>query len=267
MSDSRNALRLSGDDAADPVDDALVHGLLLALASRDRREAPPPLRRVGGRRLFPAVIAAAMFLAASMMVVLLGRPTQATAQTVMAMALEHSGRPGCRAYDIAIDPEGEGIGRRAIHGLVLLEGGAGGRMAARLQVGPLQRWIRFGVDAAGSWIDAPAGVRRGPDGAPLLSAFLGGLDDRVLRIDAVLARCSEGHDVLLVPSAGDGWMLRAVRRPGGTDSIVEAEFLIRRDDGAVVEARIDVESAGGYRAEVGLSLNENVVAAEQDLAP
>lgn len=267
MSESSDEMRLRGDDAADPVDDAIVHGLLVALAARERREAPPPLRQIGRRRLLPAVIAAALFVAASTMIVLLGRPASATAQTVMAMALAHSGSAGCRVYDVVIDPEGDGIGSGTIEGMVFLEGGARPRMAAELQVGPLLRRVRFGVDDAGSWFDTPAGVRRGPDGAPLLSALLGELDDRSLRMDAVLARCREGHDIMLLPSGNDGWTLSAVRRTGGTESIVEAEFLIRRHDGAVVEARLDVESVGGHRAEVHLALNEDVVATEQDLAP
>ncbi len=267
MSDSRHELRIMRDDDADPVGDAIVHGLLVALAARERREAPPPLRKFGGRRLAPAVIAAALVLAASTMIVLVARPASATAQTVMAMAVAHSGSPGCRVYEVVIDPEGDGIGRGAMEGLVYLEGGARPRMSAQLQIGPLLRRIRFGVDVDGSWINTPAGVRRGPDGAPLLNAFLSEFDDRTLRIDAVLSRCRDGHDIVLLPSGEDGWTLSAVRRAGGTESIVEAEFLIRRHDGAVVEARLDVESAGGYRAEVRLSLNEDVVAAEKDLAP
>lgn len=267
MSDFRHGLRISHADDADPVGDAIVHGLLVALAARERREAPPPLRKVGGRRLFPSVFAAALLLAASTVIVLLGRPAPATAQTVMAMAMAHSGSHGCRVYDVVIDPEGEGIGRGAMEGRVCLEGGPRPRMSAQLQIGPLLRRFRFGVDGDGSWIATPAGVQRGSDGAPLLNAILGEMDDRTLRIDAVLARCREGHDIVLLPSGDDGWTLNAVRRTGGTESIVEAEFLVRRHDGAVVEARLDVESAAGYRAEVRLSLNEDVAASEQDLAP
>ncbi len=267
MSDSNHEVRITGDDSADPVGDAIVHGLLVALEARERREAPSPRRKVGGRRLVPAAIAAALLLATAVTMVMLGRPASATAQTVIAMAVAHSGGPGCRVYDVVIDPEGDGIGRGSIEGRIFLEGGPGSRMAAQLRVGPLLRRVRFGVDDAGSWIDSPAGVRRGPDGTPLLRAILGGLDDRTLRMDAVLARCSEAHDIVLLPSGDDSWTLSAIRRAGRTESILDAEFLIRRHDGAVVEARLEVESPGGYRADVLLSLNDDVVATEQDLTP
>jgi hypothetical protein len=267
MSDLEIETRSGGSEPPDPVTDVVVHGLLAALAARERRTAPQPIARVVRRRFIHAVAAAALVLAAGLFAMLVGRTQTASAASVMSMAIAHAAGSGTRVYDAVIDPEGDGFGRRPIEGRVFLQGGPDPRMAANFGVGPLERLVRFGRDAEGAWLDTPTGTRRGADAAPMLAEWFGGLDDSVLRIDKVLERCSAGHDVRLTPAEGGNWRLEAVRRAGESAPIVEAEFLVRPADGAVVNAWIIIESLGGARAEISLKLNDDAIVTEADTRP
>jgi hypothetical protein len=267
MNVENRGANLQGNDAPDPVADAVMHGLLAALAARERRAAYPPARSTRERRLYPVAAAVFLALTVSVLFLLVDRLPSAHAESVMSMAIAHSASPGTRVYRAMIDPEGDGLGRRAIEGLVFLEGGPASRMASEFRVGPLQGEVRFGMDSEGAWVQTPMGIRRGPDGAPVLTDWLGGIDDRVLRIDKILERCSAGCDISLVPAEGLSWRLRAVRRSGETAPIVEAEFVVRQDDGAVISAWLVIESLGGARAEIILELAPDIVATDADLSP
>jgi hypothetical protein len=267
MSAPIDRLRLSGDDRPDPVGDALVHGLLVALAAAERRDASPPVGRIGGRRLRPRLAVAVLLLCAGVCALMLGWPTPATAETVMSMAVAHSSSQGTRVYRFTLDPAGDGIGRRPIEGRVFLEAGRNPRMAAEFRVGPLQRSVRFGNADGTPWIRTPSGVQHGSEGAPLVAGLLAGLDDRLLRMDAILARCGSAHVLTLLPSRDGDWVVRAVRRAGSADAIVEAEFEVRTSDGAVTEAWLAIETLAGPSAELTLRLEDGVVATEADFAP
>ena len=101
----------------------------------------------------------------------------------------------------------------------------------------------------------------------MIAEWFGGLDDRVLRIDKILERCSTGYEISLTAHADGLQRLEAVRQGGVSAPIVEAEFRVRPGDGAVVHAWIAIESRGGARAEITLELDDGAVATDADLSP
>ena len=224
--------------------DALVHGLLFAM---QRREGRASLAAPRPRRRWPVAVAAS--LAAAACVLFAVWPTPATAGSVLDRAIAAHGAGGIRVYELRMAPaDDEPRGVAEFEGRLVLEGGPEPRMAARLSAGPGGWPVRLGFDRDGPWLETPLGVSRGDRDAPFLTRILGGLDDRVLRIETLLERCRDGYGIEMEPDSGDGWRIRARRDAAVTGNPIEAEFTIREHDGEVAFATILVEGPLGGRS-------------------
>ncbi len=267
----------TGDDPAtkpvdDAVADAVVHGLLVAAARRGASlatavpapTATPASRPVTRRRVVTAALAsaAALVVAATLLV-----PPAARADAILEAAADAITQSSLRVYDVSLRIVGDRPGFAELDGRVFLFGGDAPRLVATLLVGPLRRPVRLGTGRQGAWLETPRGVIDATADSPVVSAMLGGFDDRLLRLDTLVARCRSQLHLEARSRDRDHWRVVARRREGTNEQPVAAEFIARKRDGVITAASIQLQGPLGGMALLSFNLVEGVEIQPGDLEP
>lgn len=266
------AKRPGSASTPDAVTDAVLHGLLAAAARRHPLPAPvepvppdavAPTRPARRRFLVAALASAAAVVIASVLPV----PSPARADAILDQAIASCLAQKVRAYDVGLRSSGDHPVFVELDGRVFLVGGESPRMVAALLIGPLRRPVRFGVDSVGGWVETLSGVVREPQGTPLLSARLGGLDDRLLRLETFLQRARAGYRLEVVSLDDDRWRVTASRKADATGQPVAAEFIARKRDGVITSASATLHGPLGGLAMLSFELIEGMQLDERELEP
>lgn len=253
----------------------LVHGLLVALADRERSagaraphgddraprvENRAPLRgdrapNGGARARLPRRFPLAASLSAAAMVALVALivipwvgpwvgPREASAAELVRNAQRSLASASSRTYSLRITRWGGPFARRMVAGQVVYHAGPPPTSEGSLELGDTGRRVRFGRDAEGPWIVLGDGVRR----TRLLGRVLEANDESpfsahdvdAMTLDLVLARLAHGYDLESLGSATMRTVVAKRRDPAGVGpSRVELE--LARDGRTIELATIELD--------------------------